>query len=400
MPTFVLYLLFITLVQCSRAEEFLYPVGVLQTEDVSWIYVLHQKSATQIDLWQWDPMTHKAMKALLSTFIPAGLQVMPNNSGISFIDQGRIRVKKFIKRSPKALEICQPLYDIGMPSWLDENTAYFSAKAQNRSGIYQIDLAGNLYCIRSSLMADCLYPAKVGSRLFYIERSCTRPYCYAIAQCLYPKLLSQVEPSFNDNSQFEVRSAQVMQDCLQSSVLIKNIISDEQRSLLISFDEKPIAFLTMISETMGFCLGYPATIIQSDTKIPFTCYLIQQIEKEWKHREIFTFFLPISLIIPSETETSLYESIVPLLPRYFKNKFYFSDLDSSNHLHIKSYDLETSSITLLSKGICEFSPWYCEGKIYFGGSLNQDATLFPHPRMEINEEGEIELFLPVIDFRF
>jgi hypothetical protein len=364
---------------------------VLETEDASWIYVLHQKSSTHVELWQWNPETHQTVKALLSTFTPAGLQVLPNNSGISFIDQGRIRVKKFIKRSPKALEIYKPLYNIGTLSWLDEYAAYFSAKEHDNYGIYQIDLASNLHCIRSSLVVDCMYPVKVGATLFCIERSLDRPHHYAIVRCPYPTIVGNSEPSFNDSSQFAVRAGNIMRDNEHVPERNKGMIGDYQCSSVVSFGEKSIAFLSMISESKGFCIEYPPIFNRSDTRISFVCHLIEKIEDSWQHKALFSFALSADLIVPSET--SLYESILPLLPRYINDAFYFSDL-ASNHLQLKSYNVQTDEVKMVSSGLCDFSPQYCNGKLYFGGLVQQTGG----PYIETNEDGEIELYLPNIPY--
>ena len=111
------------------SAEYVYPVAAASAEQV---YVLYQKSTDHIELWLWNSITKKASKALLSTFSPAGLQLLPDGSSFSFIDNDRIRVKLQGKRQPRAVGFCEPVYDISLIHWINNESFYFSAKEKER----------------------------------------------------------------------------------------------------------------------------------------------------------------------------------------------------------------------------------------------------------------------------
>src|ERR1700722_17690204 len=143
------------------AQEFLYPVGVYDKQGESLVYLLYQKTIGHIELWLWNPTTKKIHKALLSSFTPAGLRMLPGGSGFSFIDNGRIKIKQFAKRSPRSLDLYEPIYDIGIIEWINPFQCYFSAKENNRTKIYQANTRGEIVQVVGSATYDCLYPQKV-----------------------------------------------------------------------------------------------------------------------------------------------------------------------------------------------------------------------------------------------
>src|SRR5271155_2236996 len=111
-----LLLFLLALYTSSLSAEYLYPVAACSAEQ---IYVLYQKSTDHVELWLWNSITKKASKALLSTFSPAGLQLLPDGSSFSFIDNDRIRVKMLGRRQPRAVGFQEPVYDIGLIQWID-----------------------------------------------------------------------------------------------------------------------------------------------------------------------------------------------------------------------------------------------------------------------------------------
>ncbi len=168
---FIYYFIFFSIsLSCIDAHECIYPVLYSQKA----VYLIHQISSSNIELLLWNPITKKVTKGLQARFNPAGLRLLPNNVGFSFVDNGIIKVQFFHKRSPRSLELPDPVYDINIIEWADNNTCYFSAKKQNRYSIFQLTLDMQLDCIISSSNADFFHPQKVGKNVFFIERECSR----------------------------------------------------------------------------------------------------------------------------------------------------------------------------------------------------------------------------------
>ncbi len=148
------------------ATQYLYPVAFKNEH----IYCIYQSSAEVIRMVIWDSCAKEIMPGLLPRFMPAGLHLLPNKCGYSFIDEGILHIQKFSKRSPKSLEFYAPIYDINVPEWIDENTGFFTAKVRDHYGIFQFDMNADLACLLINPKKDFMYPQKVGSQLFYIER--------------------------------------------------------------------------------------------------------------------------------------------------------------------------------------------------------------------------------------
>ena len=191
------------------AQEFLYPVAANDGQ----IYLLYQKSTTHLELWSWDPETLVGSKLLLSRHTPAGLQVLPNKSGFSFIDEGRIRIQYHDKRSAKALDIYEPIYDISVIHWIDAQSFYFSARENEKFGIFHVNVWGGLERLLSSQDCDYMYPSKVGGQLFYIKRGkkCGELH-HVIMSAPYPVITCYKEPAFNCDRCFDERVEQLFDE--------------------------------------------------------------------------------------------------------------------------------------------------------------------------------------------
>jgi len=317
----------------SLADEFLYPVAATNVHEKSYVYLIYQKSLDHLELWIWDPATKVVTKGLLSAFTPAGLRLLPGGQGFSFIDNGRIKIKQFNKRSPKSLELNEPLYEITLIEWLDEHSFFLSAKERERFSIYQVDMQGNTEKIVTSDQADCLYPCKVADTLFYLERDdisavvCryqTDKHKHQHSRLMsvpYPYVESKMEPSFNDREHFDERVAQLLQGDGERK---KPLVAEGRKQKLIDFGTMPVAFLHMESATEGFVVEYPEGVEQHDTTLPLTYHRISLSEQGWGMEALFNFEVPLHLLWPSST-TRLYESMLPLLPRHTKDGIYFVD---------------------------------------------------------------------------
>lgn len=258
------------------AQEFLYPVGAYDTQDGPLIYLLYQNSVAHIELWLWSPKTKKAHKALLSSFMPAGLRVLPDNSGFSFIDNGRIKIKQFAKRSPKSLDFYEPIYDIGIIEWINPYQCYFSAKENNRSKIYHADMSGEVIQIMASNTYDCLYPQKIQDQLFYIERSYCNEGCrYAIMQTPYPYIPYDEANNFSSMEHFEIRTQEFITRLNNKDRKNNNDLHYEKR-MVADFGDQALAFLHMRSDTEGFVLEHPNRVDKHDKTIILSLYHIKK----------------------------------------------------------------------------------------------------------------------------
>ena len=211
----------------TQATEYLYPVGVMHSHDQDQLYVLYQKSPEHLELWIWDLLTKIAHKAVLSTFNPAGLQMLPSQHGFSFIDNGRIRVKTFGKGSPKAISINKPMYDISLLHWLSDELCYLSAKYQDNYGIFLLDIEGEATTLIAQRGVDCRYPSLIENNLFYIEQT-------------------QREESCN----YRIMKKEI---CHSGEYLTTQVpVPDGESVLLVDNGTNPTIFLKMISDHEGF----------------------------------------------------------------------------------------------------------------------------------------------------
>jgi hypothetical protein len=323
------------------AVEYVYPVAILNNGTA--ILYIHQYSVTHIELFEWNLRTDHKEQILWSAFNPAGLQLLPDNTGFSFIDNGRLRVKSFQKRSPKAIDFDEPIFAINALRWIDEHSCYCSAKSNDNFSLFELHDEGSLKCLVKENDKDCLYPQKVDSQLFYIERCVTHDYpnalYYHVMQCDYP-------------------------DC---------DLNSEPATLIVDFFDTPIAFLTMFSPQEGFVLEHGKII---DNQDPTTLFLYHHIIKEgdtWYKNCLFSFNVPTNLLLDGEQR--LYESLLPLLPRIIDNKIYFVDCIKDNNLILEPYfyDLLTKMSTKIimpakKEGHC-FVPMLCNSTLYCGGTF-------------------------------
>lgn len=270
------------------AYEYVYPVGTfIDYEGEQCVLSLYQKTPDHTELWQSNMGTHKPFvihevnRALLSTFTPVGVAMLPDNAGFSFFDNSRLRVKNFLKRSPKAIDIYEPIYDIGPLKWLTTDTCIFHAKERDDFSIYKLYASdGSVSKIVSDEASDCFYPSQVGEDLFFIEHN-TEAY----------------------------------------SIICR---SQGKNYRLVTHD-RPLAFLSMINEHEGIVIEHPANVNrQKDTVLACTYYKVicTQTRESASLEKLFNFVLPLSLVLDS-SRARLCESIYPLLPRRVGLAVYF-----------------------------------------------------------------------------
>ena len=266
----------------NYTEQFIYPIAGF--DDKNQIMVLYQKSVDDIELWIWNTHNHTAIKGLSSFLIPANLRMLPSGKGFSFIDQGYIKIKEFAKRSPRTLPIYEPIGLFSNMNWIDDETFYFVAQQGDHFQIFEGNVQADIKQLTHEL-ADALYPQKIGSQLFYMQRGINHQV----------SIMSRPWNFENNESMNTI----VMQALAQQS-----------------------CFLKMINESEGFYIQSPTH--KSDTiqdSYEFSCYhIFQQNDAAWVSDKIFTFKIPSKYIIGSDR---LYESIEPFLPNYTQSGYVY-----------------------------------------------------------------------------
>lgn len=339
--------------------EFLYPVGVSSDEEV--VYVIYQKTNTHLELWEWDYKTRYANQMLLSRYSPAGFVLLPDKSGFSFIDDGVLKVKQFIKRSPRIIEYDAPLYNVELVNWIDSYHCYASGKYNDYFGIFQIDWDGVVAPIVYQHKKDALYPQKIGDSLFYIER--TEESQYQIKQVPYHlKSIDTLNEKFSSCS------------------------NGKSECTIIDFKEKPIAFLRMISENEGFVVEYPQSVSKNEDSILFN-YHHFKYNNGWTVSLLFTFNIPTEFLIKNEMR--LYESILPLLPCVSKQAVYYVDSSESGFLSLYWYDLingKNNSLGCTNQHV--FGIKESEKGVFYGGVLKGEIYMREGVEMGLGFKGE------------
>lgn len=389
-------LLFLLAFYSSYASaEYVYPVAAASAEQV---YVLYQKSVDHVELWLWNSITKKASKALLSTFSPAGLQLLPDGSGFSFIDNDRIRVKMQGRRQPRAVGFYEPIYDISLIQWIDHEAFYFSAKEKDKYNIFHGTIYGTCHRIISIKHGDCMYPQLRGSDLYFIERDDNNDY--AIVSIPYPTIPREECVPCTDPAQFEERVKAIMQE--RGEVSIRSYADLSKRSLVADFGKHPIAFLRMYTDTFGIVIEYPAFVNRADTFIPFTCHAIERMHDEWQTSELFSFNIPAQLLMTGSSQR-LYESVLPLLPRFDEKKSLFfvntnkfkpglnvCEFRLDIRSFLKSFDHEENEGMFFSPLCSKFGNWY-------GGTLTMtDGMLADQVCMYFDADGDVCFNLPTL----
>lgn len=303
-----------------HGASYIYPIATCQTGDGPALCYVYQRSLSELELWLYNLASHEWQQGLWSRYTPAGVRFSPDKTQFSFIDNGRIRVHTFLKRSPRSLEFEEPIYEIGIPEWSDEEHLYFSAKKNNVFGIFQTDMYGSLVCLIWDGKADYLYPQKIGNQLFAIKRLKSEHNDYWLVRVDYGK---------------------------------------DGQPIVLYHDVKPMAFLIMISEHEGFFIRHVGS---DNEKMLFEYYHLSSIKDEWYSNQLLKFSIPISLLSGNDR---LYESIVPLLPRYYEGVLYYVDcLD--NYLALYKYKMITwDSERIVSSRVHYFSPVLIGGSLYY-----------------------------------
>jgi len=351
------------------AEDFLYPVASAVLNGKSHLFLFHQIAPSSAELLLWDAEMKTSFKALSSRFVPAGLTLLPDGTGFSFIDHGRLRIKKFQKRSSRVLEFDEPLYNFGVPVWIDAKHFCVSAWRGKRCGVFQIALRGAAMPLACSDQYDCLYPQKASKTLFYIERS--NDGMHRVVSADYP---IDALSTFDFDDPQKRMAALMCEDGKEKQPLV----SEEKTQEVYRSGKKPIMFLHMVSEDEGFFVEYPPAFNDRDRTIAFSYHCIKKDGNVWSGTHLFSFDLPTSLIV-GQGESHLYESILPLKPYHHDDNIYFACCtDSKNKtVNLFCYSLTTKKITqktFAEAGEQLFAPLVVQDQIFYGGTVQNPQS--------------------------
>ena len=383
----LLLMAWVHLTTLGAPVEFLYPIGNLQREGQEEMCVIYQKNSS-LELWFWSPESKLATKGLLSSFTPAGVKILPNHEGFSFVDNDRIRIKMLNKRSPQTLDFYGP-YDLSIIHWIDNHSLFFSAKERNHFNLFHGTRGGDLWRLTASTHCHYLYPQKVHDTFFFIienENGTT-----TICKAPYPlHLIEKKEPTTR-------KKGDVLKVLLEDTYpqAFSPFIAQDSIEKLVEFEEgTTVAFLKMENQENGFFLEHPRSVDRTDEKTTFSYHKLFKKQDGWHTKRLFSFDLPISLIMTKrKTETRLYESILPLLPFHdeIENFIYFSHLDEQGALNVFCYDPNTEKITQKTlstmPGEIYFPPRRYKNNLYCGGLVHApEEEKFPQIYIDIDEK--------------
>lgn len=319
---------------CSDTQ-YIYPIAEIDNDS---LLVMRQRSLYDIDLLQWNKHTKDASKVLWSIYMPSSVKLLPSKAGFSFFDQGRIRIKYFNKRSPKTINLYEPITTFDSMEWINDTTFYFTAQDPYLHNVFVCEVHKNTASISRLTFqedVDFLYPQKVGDSLFTIKR--------------------------NDKEQFSIIELPWQERAFGNyKELEQNIIAENNKSC---------CFLQMIDKESGYFISYSP--YKEETGIyKFYCNQLLKKEDGWEQEEIFSFDVH-EKFITGKGDSRLYESIKPLLPRYEKCGIFFShfnkDLQSCS---LKRYNTVTKTVTAVPsphrKSVSLFTPLMSAGQAYCG----------------------------------
>ena len=323
----------------SNTVQYIYPIAQIDEEC---LLVMNQSSLYNIELLKWNKNTRIAQKVLWSIYMPSSVMLLPEKDGFSFLDQGRIRVKYFNKRSPKTVNIFEPITNFDSVHWINGETFYFTAQDPYFHNVFVCQLHKNVASISRLTFqeeSDFLYPQKIDEELFVIKRDSNKRF-------------SIVKLSWKENAFDNYK---------------------ETAGELIVPSDKCCCFLKMINNQKGYFISYVPSKDPIHNTYTFWCNEITKTLDGWEQKEIFSFNVHEKYIIGKEPER-MYESIKPLLPCYEKHGIFFSHFDKeTKSCSLKKYNIDTFEIEDIvikhKKKFALFTPFIFDGHAYCGMAI-------------------------------
>lgn len=319
-----------------------YPVAGANVNGEARLLVLDQQSLQSMQLWLADPTTNENNKALTFLYSPYAITILPSGNGFSFINNGCIRVKEFVKRSAHALNFYEPIYHITQAQWLDSKTCYFSAKQDGRYKIFTSDLDGELTAIVDKKEADCVYPSSFKDIIYFLTK-----------------------------------------DRKQSERLMSIEVGSNQIEEVHVFGKRNLAFLHMTSSTEGFYIETPFAINTEDDLLQLKYYRISKAEAAWTEEQLFSFQLPMHYLFGTGPER-FFESIMPFLPRIYEQTILFSSMRGS-YLDIFYFDRGSGTdrpVIETAADTDRFGALEFEDKIFYGMVFREETDFDELPLIE------------------
>ena len=388
-----LWILLLWSIKLISFQEFLYPVGIITHNNKHKICILYQKNS-HLELWIWDPESLEAVKGLLSSYTPAGIRVLPNESEFSFIDNDRIRIKDLTKRSPCTLDLPYGPYDLSTIEWIDDETFYFCARVGRHLNLFHANRQGELLYLTRSTTNDFSYPQKIKDTLFFIAKDNNET---TIERAEYP-IKNLPTRSWDQNKNFKEQLKKLFDEENDTFTKTYLDLTTQEKIYTWTDPEKELAFLFMKNNNKGYFLTHPAMIDESDDHMMFECYTFT-CEPNTEVKRLFSFNVPLHLLMPKHNQPErLYESILPLLPMYYEDSVYYSH-DSGKGLQLYQYNekIDQSQLLTESENTHHFAPLCYGNKIYYGGTVSHsDGLSCASPEMWITQNGEQSFNFPIL----
>lgn len=328
----------------TNAVEYIYPIACLNDETIVYI---HQTDPQHIQLYSWNYITDTHEPMLCSMYNPAGVQLLPNNAGFSFIDNGRLRIKLFAKRSPKAIDFDEPIFNINGLQWIDEHTCCCSAQWGEYFSLFELHDDGRVQLLVWGNHCDCMYLKKINENLFFVKRT--------------KRAIDDTYDQFYYS--------------IEKTAYGINNVSEE----ILDFKDQPIIFLNMVSEREGFVVGHEKSIDSAAVNAQFHYYHLINNDGTWHKALLFSFMVPTNLFL-YDNENRLFESILPLLPRIIDGIIYFVDCSHSKNHYLEIYCCDMKA-EFIYKGIAAkrgrghlFVPLQPRENLCVGGGVNNGKT--------------------------
>lgn len=320
----------------------LYPVA--HTDNV--VLYMHQH-ADQLQLIAWNNATGVIEPLTPHSINPTNVCLWADKTGLSFIDNGIIKIRSFLQRSSQRIEPSLPLCNPASLSWPVSDWLLMSACYSNGRGIFWLEKRGCVVPILFEQHVTYSYPSWIDNYLFCIRYSAVSDtYELVRCACLFP----HIHCAEYDSEQ----------------ALYEIITHPTPYNELIQFGPDPVILFSMISEHKGYCLQY--TVNKEAGMIYFRCYEINN-NGAWSYQFLFDYTIPLSFF-SSGSPLYLLESITPLLPFYYDNALYYSNFDEKTEKLLPYiYDLNEQARKLIQKTSEKYHflvPYISEGRIYYG----------------------------------
>ena len=341
--------LIILLLYCLKTinNNLIYPIAF--TEKDNNILICYEKDDLNKELWSTQIDGTNTKKIIFSAFVNSVFKMLPSNLGFSFINNNKLRIKYFQKRSSKSIVFDNKLYDFDNLEWLSDNICFFSARRFNRNVIMISDINNyNLRVIEENNLGECLKPQKIADNLFYINKYGN---FYTIVKTFFLNPFAEED----QNIDFFFKE-------------------ENERQQIIDFTDKQILNIKLVSNDEVYFLKVEEFML--DDKIKFSYNQIKKENLKWSEEKMFDFYIKdiFNLKINKFQDKDCF-----YLPQHYSDKIYFTDLADVDTMNIFEFDLNKKDIkqkTFKTSLSHVFAPLIFKNNLYYGKCLScQDQNL-------------------------